>query len=123
MPNPPDDPRILITVTGHPSKGPGFPSNGQYHSSSDKVKRDGTITLDPGTTTVEFDRGTQGWCFEYPWITFSPDPKSFTVDTASCNADKVVFNDDDPGGPGNLEYQYTLHTDRGTFDPEIINKG
>ena len=109
-------PDINITVTG-------TPPDGTYTSSSNKVESDGTITLNPGVTSVEFDRGSgQGWSFVDPWITFSP-AGPFTVDTANCNAGQVVMSDDDPGGGQDTTYQYTLVTDQGNFDPEIINKG
>ena len=109
-------PDINITVTG-------TPPDGTYTSSSNKVESDGTISLNPGITSVEFDRGSgQAWSFQSPWITFSP-AGPFTVDTANCNAGQVVMSDNDPGGGQDTTYQYTLITSAGNFDPEIINKG
>ena len=110
-------PDISITVTGSPP-------DGTYTSSSNKVEVDGTIRINPGTTSIEFDRGNnQSWNFQSPWISFTPSSSPFTVDTANCGAGKVVMSDSDPGGGQDVTYQYTLYTDQGSFDPEIINKG
>ena len=110
-------PDISVTVTGTPPQG-------TYTSSSNKVDSDGTIRITPGVTSIEFDRGNnQAWNFQSPWISFSPSSSPFTVDTANCGAGKVVMSDNDPGGGQDVTYQYTLYTDQGSFDPEIINKG
>jgi hypothetical protein len=110
-------PDINVTVTGTPPQG-------TYTSSSNKVESDGTISINPGITTIEFDRGNnQNWNFVSPWITFSPSSSPFTVDTANCGDGQVSMSDNDPGGGQDATYEYTLYTNLGNFDPEIINKG
>ncbi|HUO86854.1 MAG TPA: hypothetical protein VM617_05645 [Thermoanaerobaculia bacterium] len=107
-------PDITITVTG-------TPPDGSYGSSSSKVQSDGTITVNPGTTSIQFARGSgQGWSFESPWITFDPSGP-FTID--SQDGGQVTIEDNDPGGGQDRTFEYTLYTTQGNFDPEIINKG
>ena len=107
---------ITVTVTG-------TPPNGNYSSTSSSVQTDGTITVEPGTTTINFTRGSgEGWSFVDPWITINPTGGPFTRTIES--AGQVSIEDQDPGGDG-ATFHYTLHTDAPakTFDPEIINKG
>lgn len=104
---------ITITVTGKPPKG-------EYYSSSGKVSSGGEITVDPGTTTIQFQRGEgQRWHFRACGIWFS-DNAPFTID--SFDHAQVTITDTDPGGV-DRKYAYRLLTNKGDFDPEIINKG
>lgn len=104
---------VDITVTG-------TPPNGTYSSSSPQVSN-GTITVNPGTTTIQFTRGAgQPWSFESPWFTVTP-AGAFTIQ--SQDADQITVSDEDPGGGQDRTFEYTLYTTGGNFDPEIINKG
>lgn len=104
---------ITVTVTG-------TPPDGSYSSSSNKVQSNGTITINPGTSSIQFVRGSgQPWSFESPWITFSPQGP-FTLD--SQDAGQVTIEDQD-SGQDTKTFEYTLYTTEGSFDPEIINKG
>ena len=114
---------ITVTVTGNP---PG----GTYLCSPDPCPN-GKIAVGPGTISIQFKRGSgQGWAFQKPYITFRvlvPTgpfaqlvPRGpFDIDSASD--DQVTITDKDPGGGGSVDYEYTLHTNQGIFDPEIIN--
>jgi hypothetical protein len=107
-------PDISITVTG-------TPPSGSYSSNSNKVQADGTITVNPGTTSISFQRGSdQSWSFQLPYITVTPDGP---FDLQSADDAQVTIEDNDPGGGQDRSYEYTLHTTAGNFDPEIINKG
>ena len=107
-------PDITVTVTG-------TPPTGNYASSSNKVSSDGTIRVNPGTTSIQFSRGAnQTWSFQSPWISFD-DSGPFTV--SSQDASQVTISDNDPGGGQDRTYEYTLCTTAGNFDPSIINKG
>jgi hypothetical protein len=107
-------PDISVTVTG-------TPPSGTYTSSNNKVQSDGTIRINPGTTSIQFVSGaSQGWSFQSPWITFD-DAGPFTV--TSQDAGQVTISDNDPGGGQDRTYEYTLYTTQGNFDPQIINKG
>ena len=97
---------ITITVTGTPPTGTYSPA--------------GPIVVNPGTTTIQFQRGSgQSWAFETPYFTTSPSGP-FTITSASDS--QVTITDTDPGGT-TVDYEYTLYTTEGPFDPEIINKG
>jgi hypothetical protein len=104
---------VTVTVTGNPP-------DGSYSSSSSSVQSNGNITVEPGTETIQFARGNgQAWQFESPWITFAP-AGPFTLKSES--ADQVTVVDEDPGGQ-TMTFEYTLYTNQGNFDPQIINKG
>jgi hypothetical protein len=107
-------PDISVTVTGTPPAG-------SYSSSSNKVQSNGNIRVNPGTTSIQFVRGTnQTWSFENPAITFD-DAGPFTV--TSQDTSQVTISDTDPGGGQDRTYEYTLRTTAGNFDPQIINRG
>ena len=96
----------------------GIPTSATYSGTG--VTSTGKIEVNPGTTTIKFQKATAArWSFNDPAITFSP-AGPFTV--ASNDASQVTISDADPAA-GEQTYEYTLKTTAGDFDPQIINKG
>lgn len=104
---------VTVTITGNPPNIVG-------HYSGPNVTPDGNVTVEPGTTDIQFVRGTgQAWAFQSPWITY-PEDAPFTL--GETVAGEVDLIDNDPGGKDE-SYEYTLSTSWGKLDPRIINKG
>ena len=103
---------ITLTVSG-------TPPTGTYSSSSNKVAPNGDITINPGVTSITFQKSAT-WSFKSPYISFD-DPGPFTITASSATA--ITISDNDPGGGQDKNVEYTLHTTDGNIDPKIINKG
>ena len=103
---------ITLTVSG-------TPPTGTYSSSSNKVADNGDITVNPGTTSITFQKNAT-WNYTSPYISFD-DAGPFTITSES--ATEITISDNDPGGGQDRDIEYTLHTSAGNIDPKIINKG
>ena len=103
---------ITLTVSG-------TPPTGSYSSSSNKVASNGDITINPGTTSITFQKNAT-WNFISPYISFD-DSGPFT--TTNETPSEITISDNDPGGGQDRTVEYTLYTNEGNIDPKIINKG
>ena len=106
---------ITLTVSG-------TPPTGTYTSASNKVATNGDITINPGVTSITFNKDAT-WTYVSPYISFTNVGETNPFGTPSGSASSITISDTDPGGGRDRPYEYTLHTSDGNFDPKIINKG
>ena len=107
---------ITITVSGTPPTG----TYTKTSSSGDiSVDSSGKITVNErGNTNMTFNRGgSETW--KFTGVTIDPSAGSVTQN-GQTQDDQIKLSDNDTADG---DYEYTLNTDAGDFDPQILNRG
>lgn len=110
---------ITIDVSGTPGIRATYTYEETGSSTNVSLGSDGSITVNErGNTNMTFNRKS-GQTWNFTGVTISPSGGSVTQN-GQTQDDQIKLSDNDTADG---DYTYTLNTDAGNFDPQILNRG